>query len=168
MLQGSMNHKDTMGYSDTVHKDWVQIMSAGSGLRHEEYNVSSDEVNFLQLWIEPKLQNIQPRYQRRHFDESKRVNTLATVVSNEEGQSHCWINQNARISLGYYTEATTLHYPFNPLNKCVFIFAINGPISAAGQALQTRDAIGIWDTDTVAIETSPESRLVIIEVPVNH
>ncbi|HMP94248.1 MAG TPA: pirin family protein, partial [Phnomibacter sp.] len=102
MLQGSMNHKDSMGYSDVVHKDWVQIMSAGSGLRHEEYNVGNDEVNFLQIWIEPKLQNITPRYQRRHFDEANRKNKLVTVVSNEEGQAHCWINQNAKISIGYY------------------------------------------------------------------
>ena len=71
MLSGSMNHKDSMGYSNVVHKDWVQIMSAGSGLRHEEYNVGEDEVNFLQIWIQPKLQNIIPRYQFRYFSQRK-------------------------------------------------------------------------------------------------
>ena len=110
MLAGKMNHKDTMGYSEVVEQDWVQIMSAGTGLRHEEYNVGDDEVNFLQIWIEPKLQNINPRYQKRHFSREKRLNTLQTIVSNEEGQQHCWINQNAKLSLGYFTEKTEITY----------------------------------------------------------
>lgn len=93
MLQGKMNHKDSIGYSDVVEKDWVQIMSAGKGLKHEEYNVGDDDVNFLQIWIEPKLQNIEPRYQRRNFQKDKRKNILKTVVSNEEGQEHCWITR---------------------------------------------------------------------------
>jgi redox-sensitive bicupin YhaK (pirin superfamily) len=102
MLQGSMNHIDSLGYKEVVTKDWVQIMSAGSGLRHEEHNVGTDEVNFLQIWIEPKVLTITPRYQRRHFPAEKRINQLVTAVSWEEGQSHCWINQNAKISLGYF------------------------------------------------------------------
>src|SRR3954462_7230184 len=99
MLSGSMNHKDSMGYSNVVHEDWVQIMSAGSGLRHEEYNVGDSDVNFLQIWIQPKLQNITPRYQFRYFPKEKRQNKLQTIISNEEGPVHCWINQNTRISL---------------------------------------------------------------------
>src|SRR5688500_7492811 len=94
MLKGKMNHKDSMGYSTTVEEGGVQIMSAGSGLRHEEYNIGDEEVNFLQVWIQPKLQNIIPRYQQRSFPKEKRKNELKTIVSNEEGQSHCWINQN--------------------------------------------------------------------------
>ncbi len=168
MLAGSMNHKDSMGYSDVVHKDWVQIMSAGSGLRHEEYNVGEDEVNFLQIWIEPKLQNIMPRYQRRHFDETQRENKLVTVVSNEEGQNHCWINQNAKISLGYFTRNETLTYALNGHNKAVFAFVISGSLMIANQELTMRNAIGIWETDEIAISTSPVTRFIIIEAPVNH
>jgi quercetin 2,3-dioxygenase len=168
MLAGSMNHKDSMGYSDVVHKDWVQIMSAGSGLRHEEHNVGADEVNFLQLWIEPKLQNIMPRYQRRHFPEDKRKNMLQTIVSSEEGQQHCWINQNARLSLGYYEQGQHLQYNFNPLNKSVFIFTISGQLQVNDLLLPARDAIGIWETDSIEISCMEESRFVIVETPVNH
>ncbi|MEO6149697.1 MAG: pirin family protein, partial [Mucilaginibacter sp.] len=100
MLQGSMNHKDSMGYSTTVEEGGVQVMSAGSGLKHEEYNIGEEDVNFLQIWIQPKLQNISPRYQQRSFPKANRKNQLKTVISGEEGLGHCWINQNARLSLG--------------------------------------------------------------------
>ncbi|RFM29991.1 pirin family protein [Deminuibacter soli] len=168
MLQGKMSHKDTLGYEEVVEKDWVQIMSAGSGLRHEEHNVGDEEVNFLQIWIEPKLQNINPRYQRRHFPPEKRKNTLQTVVSNEEGAAHCWINQNAKLGLGYYETAQTLDYSFNPVNKCVFVFVISGSVQSAGETLQARDAMGFWDTDKVSLEVTAGTELLLIEVPINH
>src|SRR3954471_16678668 len=120
MLQGKMNHKDTLGYIEVVEKDWVQIMSAGSGLRHEEYNVGDEEVKFLQIWIEPKLQNISPRYQKRYFSKEKRKNAFQTIVSSEEGAEHCWINQNARLSLGWFETGHTTNYSFNSTNKCVY------------------------------------------------
>src|SRR5215217_7282296 len=96
LLKGKMNHIDSLGYSTTIEEGGVQIMSAGAGLRHEEYNIGEDEVNFLQIWIEPKLQNINPRYQQRGFPKAERANQLKTIISNEEGLEHCWINQNAR------------------------------------------------------------------------
>ena len=168
MLAGRMNHKDTLGYTEIVHQDWVQIMSAGSGLRHEEHNVGDDEVNFLQIWIEPKLQNVGPRYQRRQFPEAKRVNQLTTIVSNEEGQAHCWINQNARLSLGYYEQAQTVDYTFKPLNKMLFLFVISGSVTVAGQPVGTRDSLGIWETDSVSIEAEANTRFLLIEAPINH
>jgi redox-sensitive bicupin YhaK (pirin superfamily) len=168
MLSGSMSHIDSLGYKETVHKDWVQIMSAGSGLRHEEHNVGQDEVNFLQIWIEPKLQNITPRYQRRFFPEEKRVNQLTTVVSNEEGQSHCWINQNAKLSLGYFEQGQPLAYSFNPLNKGLFVFNISGSFEVNDQPLTDREALGLWDTDQLQFNFQTDSRFLLIEVPINH
>lgn len=168
MLQGKMNHKDTMGYSEEVTEDWVQIMSAGTGLRHEEHNIGEDEVKFLQIWIEPKLQNIQPRYQRRYFPKAKRGNQLVTIVSNEEGQAHCWINQNAKLSLGLFDKGQQLSYAFTPLNKCVYLFVISGVVSIAGEALQEKDAIGIWDTGSFNVHVEQDASFIVIEVPVNH
>jgi len=168
LLQGKMNHKDTMGYGDVVEKDWVQIMSAGKGLKHEEYNVGEDDVNFLQIWIEPKLQNIEPRYQRRNFPKEKRKNFLKTVVSNEEGQEHCWINQNAKLSLGYFDEGKTIEYKLSVLNKCVYIFVMEGSLQTANETINKRDAIGFWETDTITLQTTAASEFIIVEVPVNH
>lgn len=168
MLAGSMNHIDSLGYKEMVHKDWVQIMSAGSGLRHEEYNVGQEEVEFLQIWIEPKLQNITPRYQRRFFPEDERLNRLVTIVSNEEGQRHCWINQNARLALGYFEKGQVLTYNFNPVNKCVFLFNISGSLQVNGQTLHQRDGLGIWETEQLHFNFLTESKFLLIEVPVNH
>lgn len=168
MLQGKMNHKDSMGYSDVVSKDWVQIMSAGSGLRHEEYNVGEEDVNFLQIWIEPKLQNITPRYQRRHFPEEQRHNRLVTVVSNEEGQGHCWINQNARIKLGYFDAGNVVEYAFQHTNKCLLVYVTSGNVEIAGEQLNEGDAMGCWNTGGINITCTTTARFVIVETPINH
>ena len=168
LLKGKMNHIDTLGYKTIIEEGGVQIMSAGTGLRHEEYNIGDDEVNFLQIWIQPKLQNISPRYQQRSFPLAKRTNKLKTIISNEEGSGHCWINQNAKLSLGYFDTAQELMYSFNPANKCLFIFLIEGKITVDGINLEDRDAIGIWETDSVSITCAAGAHFLIIETPVNQ
>jgi redox-sensitive bicupin YhaK (pirin superfamily) len=168
LLKGRMNHIDTLGYKTTIEEGGVQIMSAGTGLRHEEYNIGEDEVNFLQIWIEPKLQNIAPRYQQRSFPRENRKNQLKTIVSNEEGPEHCWINQSAKLSLGYFETAQEVVYKFNPLNKCLFIFVIEGKITVDGTDIEERNAIGIWETDSIPIHCDTGAHLLIIETPVNQ
>ncbi|MBT9393449.1 pirin family protein [Hymenobacter sp. NST-14] len=168
LLAGRMNHKDSLGYSEEVGADWVQIMSAGSGLRHEEYNIGDETVNFLQIWIEPKLQNVTPRYQRRHFPRAKRLNQLTTIVSNEEGTAHCWINQNARLSLGYFEAGQAVDYALQPLNKCVFVFVLEGRVTVNGETLQERESLGLWDTAAVAMHCETTTQFLLIEVPINH
>ena len=168
LLQGDMNHKDTLGYSTTIDAYGVQIMSAGSGLRHEEYNIGDEEVNFLQIWIQPKLHNIAPRYQQRSFPKEKRKNHIKTIVSSEEGMEHCWINQNSRLSLGYFEPEKVAEYAFNATNKCLFVFVIEGKISIGEHILDKKDAIGIWDTNYINIEVVEEAEFLIIETPVNQ
>ena len=167
MLQGKMNHIDTLGYREVVEKDWVQIMSAGSGLRHEEYNVGDEDVKFLQIWIEPKLQNINPRYQKRYFPQEKRKNKLQTIVSSEEGSNHCWINQNARLSLGWFETGQTLDYTFNWTNKCVYIFVLEGMLDIDGEKIGVRDGIGLWDTEKITMQVQQEASFIVIETPIN-
>ena len=168
LIQGKMNHIDSMGYRTTVEPGGVQIMSAGSGLKHEEYNIGEDEVNFLQLWILPKIQNIIPRYQQRHFPKEGRKNKLTTIISGEEGTEHCWINQNAKLSLGYYDKDQKVQYTFNPVNKCIFVFLIEGLIEVNGTALNIRDGLGIWDTDQISVHCLEKAEFLIIETPVNQ
>ena len=168
LLAGKMNHIDSLGYSTVIEEGGVQIMSAGSGLKHEEYNVGTDEVNFLQIWIQPKLQNISPRYQQRSFPRNKRENKLQTIVSHEEGLEHCWINQNAKLSIGYFNIAHEFTYSFRSINICLFIFLIEGAIRVGENHLEKRDAIGIWDTDSINISSEAGSHFLIIEMPVNQ
>ncbi|HEX2605760.1 MAG TPA: pirin family protein [Flavisolibacter sp.] len=167
LLQGKMNHIDTLGYKTVIEEGGVQIMSAGSGLRHEEYNIGEEEVNFLQIWIQPKQQNIQPRYQQRSFPKAGRINELKTIVSPEEGQAHCWINQNAKISIGYFEKAQELTYSFRPLNQCLFVFVMEGNVRVDGTTLETRDAIGVWETGEVPLHIEAGAHFLVIETPVN-
>lgn len=168
LLQGKMNHIDTLGYKTTIEEGGVQIMSAGSGLRHEEYNIGEEPVNFLQIWIQPKLQNITPRYQQRSFPKAKRLNKLQVIVSNEEGQGHCWINQNAKLSLGYFDADQELTYNFNPVNKCLYIFLIEGKIRVDGTDLNPRDGIGVWETGEVPIHVAAGAHFLVIETVINQ
>jgi hypothetical protein len=168
LLQGKMNHKDSMGYSTEIEEGGVQIMSAGEGLFHEEYNIGTEEVNFLQIWIQPKIFNIRPRYQTRSFPKSKRKNKLQTIISSEEGLEHCWINQNAKLSLGYFDAGSTVGYNFNPVNKCLFVFCIDGLIKIGDQLLNKRDAVGAWDCSEIVVTCEKESEFIIIETPVNQ
>lgn len=168
MLKGTMNHKDTLGYSTTVEAGGVQIMSAGSGLRHEEYNIGEDEVNFLQIWIQPKQQNIIPRYQQRNFPLSKNRNSFTTIVSGEEGLGHCWINQNTKMSLGYFDKDEEVVYNCDPVNKCLFIFVIEGAVVIDDNNLQKRDALGVWDTNSIKIVCKESAYFLVIETPINQ
>ncbi len=168
MLAGKMNHKDNMGYSEVVEKDWVQIMSAGTGLKHEEHNIGDDDVQFLQIWIEPKLQNIAPRYQKRFFAKEDRKNRLQTIISNEEGTEHCWINQNAKLGLGWLEKGQSLNYDLNQQNKALYVFVLEGSLEVNGQIIERRDAIGIWETSRINFTAEQEAEFIVIEVPINH
>ncbi len=168
LLKGKMNHKDSLDYSTLIEEGGVQIMSAGSGLRHEEYNIGEEEVNFLQIWIQPKLQNITPRYQLRHFPKAGRKNKLTTIVAGKEGLAHCWINQNAELLLGYYDNGCQVKHSFDPTNKCLFVFVIAGSITIDGTQIAQREAIGIWDTGSITIDCTTDTEFLIIETPVNQ
>lgn len=168
LLKGKMNHKDSLDYSTTIEAGGVQIMSAGSGLRHEEYNIGEEEVNFLQIWIQPKQQNIIPRYQFRSFPRENRKNKLVTIVSGEEGLGHCWINQNAKLSLGWFDAGQSLNYTWPSENKCLFVFVISGAIRIEDILVPERDALGIWEADKIHIQCEQETEFLIIETVVNQ
>lgn len=168
LLQGRMNHKDSMNYSTVIEPGGVQIMSAGTGLHHEEYNIGNDEVQFLQIWIQPKLQNITPRYQTRQFNRADRHNRLVTIVSNEEGLGHCWINQNAKLCMGWFDKDQTYNYRFPTTNKCVFVFVISGELLVNHLKLGPKDGLGIWDTGVLEIQCLEECEILIIETVINQ
>jgi redox-sensitive bicupin YhaK (pirin superfamily) len=91
------------------------------------------------------------------------------VVSNEEGTAHCWINQNAKLSLGYYTEARGIDYAFAPANKMLYVFVISGTVRINDEVLGRRDALGIWNTHApVHLDCAADTRFLLIEAPINH
>ena len=167
VLEGELEHRDSMSTGSVIHKNEVQVMSAGSGITHSEYNHSdSDLLNLLQLWIFPKEKNIKPRYDQKYFLPDQKLNQLVTVVSgfNEEGS--LYIHQDAEIKLGNFEKDQNLKYKLRA-NSGIYLFLITGRVEVLNESLFKRDAIGIYDTDEIEIKISERSELVIIEVPMN-
>lgn len=165
-LSGALAHKDSTGTDGIIKTGDVQIMSAGSGIRHSEFNASkTDPVNFLQVWVFPKEENIRPRYEQKTFEEGQRQNQWQVVVSPLEEEGGVWINQDARFSLAELEEGTTLTYTPKFKGNGVYFFVIEGTAEAGGQQLNKRDAIGIWDAASIDIASKNKAKVLAIEVP---
>lgn len=166
-LSGALAHKDSTGTEKVIKTGEVQIMSAGSGLTHSEYNASkSEEVNFLQIWVLPKEENIQPRYDQKVFDAADRHNSIQTVVSPNDDQS-LWINQDAWFSLTDLDAEKATTYSLNKSDSGVYAFVLDGVIDIDGTKLEKRDAIGIEDLSKIEIKAAVDSKVLLIEVPMN-
>lgn len=165
-LSGALKHKDSTGTDGIIQTGDVQIMSAGSGIRHSEYNDSkTDPVNFLQLWIVPKKQNIKPRYDQKNFSEANRINSWQIVVSPREEDGGVWINQDARIALTKLEAGKEISVEPVFKQNGVYIFLLDGEINVGDSTLQKRDAIGISETDKIHITANQISQILAIEVP---
>ena len=167
-LSGALQHKDSTGRSEVIRAGEVQIMSAGSGIRHSEFNASPNEpVNFLQVWVFPKERNITPRYAQKLFDESGRKNTFQTVVSPEEGSDAIWINQDAVFSLADLTEGDSVNYTVKFPGNGMYLFVLEGAVTVGNETLDKRDGAGISETDALEIKASTDAKILLIEVPLN-
>ncbi len=165
-LEGAVKHKDSTGGEGVIAAGDVQIMSAGSGVYHSEFNASHQEfLNLLQIWIFPKEKNIKPRYEQLRFEQADRRNKIQTVVSPENKPGLLWINQDAWLSLSDVESNTTLEYELNKTGNGVYVFVIEGEVEVADNLLQKRDAIGISETIQFSIIANTASKLLFIEVP---
>lgn len=169
-LKGALSHKDSMGNKRAIEVGEVQVMSAGTGLTHSEFNDSkTEEVNFLQLWIIPEEMDVAPNYQQRSFPSEGMNNKLQTVVApkdNLEGDA-LPISQQAYIYRTKLDASKSIELSTKSSENGFYIFVIEGAIEVEENALQTRDAIGITETDHFNISAKQISELVIIEVPMS-
>ena len=167
-LNGALAHKDSTGTEKVINTGDVQIMSAGSGLYHSEYNASKTEpVSFLQIWVFPKERDITPRYEQKSFDKAERQNKLQTVVSPAKDDGALWINQDAWFSLANLEKGQSIDYTLNNKASGVFIFLLEGNAEAVGEKLEKRDAVGVTGADKVNITANDNSEILVIEVPMN-
>ena len=165
-LKGALKHKDSNGNSFVIENNDVQIMSAGTGIYHSEYNNSAtDWVNFLQIWVFPKERNIQPRYEQISFDPQARLNKLQLVVSPNSNDGALWINQNAYFSLATLETGKTLTYNLHDTSNGVYLFLLNGSLDVAGEKLEKRDGIGISETEQFELIASNDAEILLMEVP---
>lgn len=166
-LQGALQHEDTTGTKAIIKDNDVQIMSAGTGLQHAEKNNSqTEETSFLQIWIFPKKENIAPRYDQKSFAPALRKNQLQVVVSPTDSNA-VWINQDAWLSRYDPDAGSQLTYNLNQKGNGVYVFVLEGSITINDQTLQTRDALGIWDADSINLSANTSSQVLFIDVPMN-
>ena len=141
-------------------------MSAGSGIRHSEYNPSATEaLELFQIWVFPKLKNVKPRYEQKTFDAAGRNNQWQVVVSPDTNENGVLINQDARFSLAGLQAGKELSYQTKFPGSGVYLFVIDGTVTVEGQLLGRRDAMGIADTMSFSVEATEDARLLAIEVP---
>ncbi|MBI5662512.1 MULTISPECIES: pirin family protein [Ignavibacterium] len=167
ILDGQLQHKDSMGNGSVIKAGEVQVMSAGSGVTHSEFNPSKTEkVNLLQIWIYPKEENIEPRYDQKSFPKNERKNKLITAVSGYSENGPLYIHQNAEIKLGYFDKGNKINYQIRNGNG-VYLFGIEGHLKIVNEDLLRRDAIGIYNITEFNIEVAETSEFVLLEIPMN-
>lgn len=167
VLDGALEHKDSMGHTQAIVPNEVQVMSAGTGVYHSEYNHNRDrKVNLLQTWIFPKEKNVKPRYDQKTFAPEERVNQLQALVSpiyNEDAGLK--IHQDAWIYRTKLQSGKSISHKLHTSGHGAYIFLIDGKANVAGQTLNKRDALGISETEGFEITADADSDILILEVP---
>jgi redox-sensitive bicupin YhaK (pirin superfamily) len=165
---GALQHKDSTGGQGVIQSGDIQIMSAGTGVQHSEFNASATEpVTLFQIWVFPKVKNIKPRYDQKTFDINDRVNKWQTVVSPVESDNALWINQDAKFSLTKLEAGKSITYNNAFEGNGVFLVNINGAASVGEINLNKRDAIGVSETENFTITATEDTELLAIEVPMD-
>ena len=167
--KGAVSHKDSMGNTQTVPAGDIQVMSAGTGIVHSEYNHSSnEELKLFQIWIYPQVQNVVPRYAQKSL-EIPEEDGLKLLVSSDGRENSLFIHQNAFLYRGFLSDGKTEMYALkNPVQNGIYIFVVEGKISVEGNVLESRDALGITETGTVHIFAQKNSQYLLFEVPMEE
>jgi redox-sensitive bicupin YhaK (pirin superfamily) len=164
-ISGSLAHKDSTGNEREIKTGEVQIMSAGSGIQHSEYNHSKiDDVNFLQIWILPKERNIAPRYDQKDFSDAFKTDEMVTVVSPIKKEA-VWINQDAELSIGHLSKGVKFSHKLQFKGNAIYAFVIEGEVKVNQTELHRRDAAGFFGPKQIEVEVVKDSKLLLIEIP---
>ncbi len=165
-LSGDLEHEDNMGNKTVIKQGDVQIMSAGTGVMHSEYNKNKDqEVKFLQIWVFPNQKNVTPRYDQITLDPQSMKNTLAQIVSPNLEDEGVMSHQNTYFHMGDLEKDLCLTYDIKSTGNGVYAFVLEGDVTIDSQALNKRDGFGIWDTSSIEITADSNTKLLLMEVP---
>ncbi|MGF1922751.1 MAG: pirin family protein [Bacteroidia bacterium] len=165
-LEGELQHKDSMGNVATIKAGEIQVMSAGTGIYHSEYN--SDPKNpakFLQIWLFPNQRNVKPRYDQILLDNHDKRNEFVQILSPNADDAGVWIYQDAWFNLAKFDKDNIKRYDLHQKGNGVYIFVLDGEIEVNGQTLTTRDGLGVWDTDAVELKALEHAEFLMMEVP---
>ena len=166
-LEGDLEHKDSMGNVSVIRHGDVQVMSAGTGIQHSEYNKNPDQaVKFLQIWVFPNKKNVTPRYDQITLNLKDRQNKFQQILSPNANDAGVWIHQNAWFHLGKFDKGIKQSYKIKHPGNGLYVFMLNGDATVAGQDLHVRDGFGIWSVPSVDfIIDSPNTEMLLMEVP---
>lgn len=165
-LHGDLEHKDSMGNHGVITTGEIQVMSAGTGIFHSEFNKNKDkEINFLQIWIIPNKRNVTPRYDQISLSDVAIQNELYQILSPNSDDQGVWIHQNAWFHLGDLSEGWKGKYTLKSHGNGVYFFVIEGNVTVAGQVLNQRDGFGVSEIDEIEITASSRTKLLVMEVP---
>lgn len=166
-LEGDLQHKDSMGNVAVIKKGDIQVMSAGTGIQHSEYNKNKDSlVKFLQIWVFPNKKNVTPRYDQITLNLADRHNKLQQILSPNADDAGVWIHQDAWFHIGKFDEGVEANYQFKKEGNGVYAFVLNGSFEIDGTRLATRDGFGVWNTTEINLKAlSTDAEILLMEVP---
>lgn len=166
-LEGALEHKDSMGNTTIIQSGEVQVMSAGTGIRHSEFNARKDsEVKAFQIWLFPKYKNVEPRYDQIKLDVTKRKNKFQQILSPSAQDDGVWIYQDAWFHMADIDKNRTLDYTCKKAGNGMYIMVVKGSAQIEGQTLGRRDAIGIWSTSKISVKSlSEDTQILVLDVP---
>ena len=165
-LEGDLEHQDSMGNKTVIRNGDIQVMSAGTGVQHSEYNKNENEaVKFLQIWVIPNKKGVTPRYDQITLKEEDRHNKLQQILSPDAGDPGVWIHQDAWFHLGNLDQDFSTEYTFKKQGNGLYVFVLKGDVTVNGQALNQRDGLGIWDVGAVSIKADSKAEILLMEVP---
>ena len=165
-LEGDLEHKDSMGNVAVIREGDVQVLSAGTGITHSEYNKNKDkEVKFLQIWIFPKEKNLTPRYGQISIREIAKDNEFYQVLSPNKNDQGVWINQDAWFHIGKFNKGNSDTYNIKKEGNGVYAFILDGEAEINGEKLSKRDGMGVWDIDSINVTAADDARVLLMEVP---
>lgn len=165
-LSGALKHQDSMGFSEIIEAGEVQVMSAGTGIYHSEFNPNQNQaVNLFQIWIFPNRKQVEPRYAQRKYELQN--GAFSTLVGPENSGVATWIHQDAWLSMGEFAADSQTSYTIQSTGNGVYIMVVEGEIQIGDQKLEKRDAIGISQTEKVEISCKQNTKMLVIEVPMN-
>lgn len=165
-LEGSLQHKDSMGNLATIEPGEIQAMSAGTGIYHTEYNKDkSKAVKFLQIWVFPNKRNVEPRYDQIKINAPEQPNQLVQILSPNADDAGVWIYQDAWFNMGKVEKDSKVDYTIQKKGNGAYIFVLEGEININGQALHRRDGFGIWDTEGFTVTAATDAEFLIMDVP---
>lgn len=168
-LEGDLEHNDSMGNTTVIKNGDIQIMSAGTGVFHSEYNKNKDKlVKFLQIWVYPNKKNVTPRYDQITLDKNERKNKFQQIISPNPDDEGVWIQQDAWFHLGDFDKGIKTDYKIKKSGNGVYVFVLKGEATIEDQKLETRDGFGIWDTNQFTITANTEdTEILLMEVPMS-